>query len=142
MAFMDSKPSTRVLPTATPETAFFWVAGAEGRLKFLRCKSCRRFLHPPTPICPNCLSRDLAPEAVSGKATIATYTINHQVWRPGLKVPYVVAIVEMPEQTGLRLTTNIINCTIERVSIGMAVRVVFEKHVDVWLPLFEPDINP
>jgi uncharacterized OB-fold protein len=54
-----------------------------------------------------------------------------------------VAIVEMIEQTGLRLTTNLVDCPPEEIRIGMAVRVVFRHHEDpggdVWIPLFEPD---
>ena len=34
--------------------------------------------------------------------------------------------------------TNIVNCPVERVEIGMPVQVVFEQHDDVWFPLFEP----
>ena len=49
-----------------------------------------------------------------------------------------VAIVELPEQEGLRLTTNLVNCALEDVRIGMPVRVLFEQWEDVWLPLFEP----
>jgi hypothetical protein len=49
--------------------------------------------------------------------------------------------VEMDEQLGLRLTTNIVNCDIQAVAIGMRVRVLFEQCVDVWLPLFEPDVD-
>ena len=35
------------------------------------------------------------------------------------------------------LTTNIIGCPVESVDIGDRVRVKFEQHSDVWLPLFE-----
>lgn len=52
-----------------------------------------------------------------------------------------VAIVEMEEQEGLRLTTNIVNCAVEDVYIGQAVRVIFDHREDVWLPLFEPDLQ-
>ena len=52
--------------------------------------------------------------------------------------PYVIAIVELDEQPGLRLTTNIVNCPVEAVHIGMRVRVLFDHREDVWLPLFEP----
>ncbi len=44
----------------------------------------------------------------------------------------------MEEQEGLRLTTNIVNCDIDDVYIGMPVRVLFDHREDVWLPLFEP----
>jgi uncharacterized OB-fold protein len=70
---------------------------------------------------------------------VATFTVNHQAWFPGFDPPYVIAIVELAEQAGLRLTTNLVGCPPERVRIGMAVRVRFEAYEDVYLPLFEPD---
>jgi hypothetical protein len=75
---------------------------------------------------------------VSGRATVATYTVNHQPWYPGLDPPYVVAIVEIEEQDDLRLMTNVVNCDVEEVRIGLPVQVLFEHHDDVWIPLFEP----
>jgi uncharacterized OB-fold protein len=86
-----------------------------------------------------CKSRDVGDEPVSGRGTVLTYTVNRQVWEPGLEAPYVIAIVELAEQRGLRLTTNIVNCPLDEVRIGMPARVVFEQYDDVWLPLFEPD---
>jgi uncharacterized OB-fold protein len=76
---------------------------------------------------------------VSGKGSVATYTINHQRWHPDLDVPFVIAIVELDEQPGLRFVTNIINCEPESVRIGMRVKVTFLQQDDVWLPLFEAD---
>lgn len=129
----------RLLPRVTPENAFFWEGGADGRLRFLRCQDCGFYLHPPYPVCPQCESRDLAPEAVSGRATVRTYTVNHHPWIPGFPPPYVVAIVEIEEQPDVRLMTNIVNCEIEDVRIGLPVQVVFEaREDDIYLPLFEP----
>ena len=68
-----------------------------------------------------------------------TFTVNWQPWYPNLDPPYVVAIVALPEQDGLRLTTNIVGCEPDDVYIGMPVRVVFEDWDGVWLPFFEPD---
>jgi hypothetical protein len=129
------------LPALTAENTFFWRAGERGALRFMRCQACGHYVHPPLPICPVCKSREVREEAVSGSGTVLTYTINHQVWEPGLEAPYVIAIVEMDEQSGLRLTTNIVNCDIRAVAIGLRVRVLFERCVDVWLPLFEPDLD-
>ena len=84
------------------------------------------------------LRRELAVAAVSGRAQVLTYTVNHQPWLPGFDPPYVIAIVEIEEQPGLRLTTNIVNCAPEALRIGMPVRVLFEQHEDVAIPLFEP----
>lgn len=128
----------RHLPALTSENEFFWRSGADGRLRFMRCQACTFFVHPPLPICPRCQSREVRAEPVSGRATVASFTINRQVWEAGLEEPFVVAIVEIDEQPGLRLTTNIVNCPVDAVHIGMPVRVTFDPREDVWLPLFEP----
>jgi len=134
----DKKPF-RLLPQVTPENEHYWQGGAEGELRFLCCDGCRHYVHPPVPLCPECLSRDLSPRAVSGRAVVHTFTVNHQPWIPGFDPPYVVAIVSIEEQPSLRLTTNIVGCEIDEVHIGMPVRVTFEDiGDDVFLPLFEP----
>jgi uncharacterized OB-fold protein len=125
------------LPLITPQNEFFWRAGATGKLRFMRCQACGHYIHPPLPICPQCRSRSVRDEPVSGKGAVLTYTVNRQVWELGLEAPYVIAIIGLDEQSGLRLTTNIVNCAIGNVAIGMRVRVLFELHDDVWLPLFE-----
>jgi uncharacterized protein len=128
----------RILPRVNDENRFFWTSGEDGRLRFLRCDECGFFVHPPSPICPECLCKRLTPTAVSGRATVATFTVNHQPWIPGYDPPYVVAIIEIEEQPSVRLMTNIVGCAPDDVRIGMPVQVAFEHHDDVWLPLFEP----
>jgi len=135
---MSDTPSFRVLPAVTPENEHFWRGGEQGELRFLRCTPCGTYVHPPAPVCPECLSREIAVEAVSGRGVVATFTVNHHPWIPGFDPPYAVAIVELEEQAGLRLTTNIVGVEPDRVEIGMRVRVVFEERDSVWLPLFEP----
>jgi uncharacterized OB-fold protein len=128
----------RLLPRLTPDNEHFWTGGAEGELRILRCRSCRYWVHPPAPVCPACLGRSLAPEAVSGRAVVHTFTVNHHQWYPGFDPPYVVAIVELPEQAGLRLTTNVLGLDPEAVHVGLPVEVAFEHHEDVHVPVFRP----
>ena len=130
----------RPLPALEPRTEAFWRACRAGRLEFTRCVPCQYLIHPSRPICPKCRGRNLDVATVSGKAYVHSYTVNHKAWYPGQEVPYVIGLVELVEQAGLRLMTNIVNCPIERVHIGMPVRVVFEiLSDDVALPLFEPE---
>jgi uncharacterized protein len=126
-----------VLPTLDERSAFFWTSGADGSLRFMRCSGCGYFLHPPTPICPRCHSRDLAPAVVSGRATVHSFTVNHQAW-DGVGDTYVIALVTLAEQDDLRLTTNLIDIEPGDVHIGTPVEVVFEDHDPVYLPLFRP----
>ena len=74
---------------------------------------------------------------MSGRGEVHSVTVNHHPW-DGDTEPYAIAIVVLAEQADLRLTTNVIGCPPEDVHIGMPVRVTFEPHDDVWLPLFEP----
>jgi uncharacterized OB-fold protein len=127
----------RTLPLVTKANAHFWTSGGGGALQILRCTACGYWIHTPSPVCPHCLSAP-APQAVSGRGVVHTFTINVHPWEPGLDVPYIVAVVELVEQQGLRLTTNIVDCPPSEVWIGMPVEVVFEQIDDVYLPLFRP----
>jgi uncharacterized OB-fold protein len=132
-------PARRQPPALEPDTAFFWTAGAEGRLKICRCQSCGRYQHPPLPRCPSCGGEDVSPETVSGRGRVATFTINQQPWVPGLATPFVFAAVELAEQAELYVFTNIIGCAPDAVRIGMPVEVSFEPLGEaIYLPMFQP----
>lgn len=129
----------RVLPRLTIDNTFFWQGGADGKLRLLQCQDCETWIHPPYPVCYKCLSDNLEPQVVPGTGVVDMCTVNHQQWRPGLEVPYVVARVAIDGAQGVYLTTNIIGCPPEEVKIGDRVRVSFEQQDDVWLPLFAKD---
>ena len=131
----------RVQPALDDENRFFWTSGEDGLLRFLRCQGCGYYLHPPIPRCPQCGGRDLAPEPVSGRGEVYSFTVNHQSW-DGSTEPYAIALVALPEQDGLILTTNVVGCRLEDLRIGLPVQVTFEQHDLVWFPLFEPVSEP
>ena len=128
---------SRPLPEVTPANEYFWTSGRSGALELLRCTACGYWIHPPSPVCPQCLGKP-APQPVSGRGVVHAFTVNHQQWLPGIPVPYVVAIVELVEQPGLRLTTNIVGAPPEDVHTDLPVVVTFEQVEDVYLPLFRP----
>jgi uncharacterized OB-fold protein len=127
----------RTLPRLDSDNRFFWTSGADGKLRFLRCRDCSSFVHPPRPLCRKCLSENVAPEVVAGTGIVDTFTVNYQEWRPGLEVPYVIARVAIDGAPGVYLTTNIVGCSVDAVEIGDAVRARFEQHGEIYLPLFE-----
>lgn len=128
----------RPLPLITQDNEFFWTSGADGTLRLQECRACASLLHPPAPVCRYCRSRDIGVRAVSGKATLAGFTVNHRFSLPGMPAPYVVAQVAIAEDPRVRLTTNIVEADPERLQLGQPVEVVFEHADDVWLPLFKP----
>lgn len=122
---------------------FFWHAGAQGKLLIQRCQACQFYLHPPGPICPRCHSADLLPEAVSGQATLYTYSVIKRAFHPAFAedLPYTVAIVELVEQNALRVVTRIVNCPEQLLDIGMKLQVRFVQQDDAWLPMFSPCVK-
>ncbi len=76
---------------------------------------------------------------VSGRGAVYTYTIPHHAVHPGFAdaVPYIVAVVDLAE--GVRFLSNLVECAVGDVHIGMPVEVVFKDVTDtVSLPLFKP----
>jgi uncharacterized protein len=87
-------------------------------------------------MCRSCGSVDLGPEEVSGRGVVHSYTVTHFPL-PGFEPPFAVVLVELEEQEGLRLVSNLADVTPDDVEIGMPVEVTFEDVAeDVTLPLF------
>jgi len=128
----------RPLPVITDMNGYFWLGGADGQLHILCCEACGVYAHPYVGRCSACHSKAMSPKAVSGRAHVVGFTVNYQPWFPHVPVPYVVAFVEIEEQAGIRLVTNIVNSPVDQVAIGMPVKVLFEKQGEIFVPLFEP----
>jgi uncharacterized OB-fold protein len=133
--------SFQPLPLVTDDTAAFWQGGADGTLHIHRCRTCRSWFHPPAPVCPDCLSTDVGPDTVSGRATVQGFSVNVQPWAPDLQVPYVVAVVLLDDAPGVQLTTRLVDVAPDAVTVGLPVEVTFLQVDDVYLPLFRP-ISP
>ncbi|TDV55998.1 thiolase C-terminal domain-containing protein [Actinophytocola oryzae] len=131
----------RPLPQPTFASAEFWRSGADGVLRLCRCADCGRFFHPPMPVCPSCRGGAVTLAPTSGRAIVVGFTVTLQAWLPAFPPPYVVAVVALAEDDRARLTTNVVGCDPDAVHVGMRVRVRFERHDDLHLPLFEPDTD-
>lgn len=135
---IDAAPLARPLPDISEMNGYLWQGGADGRLHIMRCGDCGVYFHPYQAMCSRCGSSQVAPGPVSGRGTVLSVTINHQPWFPHVPVPYAVALVELEEQGPVRLVTNMAEVPVDQVVPGMAVVVHFERHGDVFVPLFRP----
>jgi uncharacterized protein len=132
-----------------PLTDFFWAGARQGRLMIQRCQTCGTYIHLPRPICRACRSFDLAPEQVSGQGTVYTFTETHRPFHPFFvdRVPYLLAAVELEEQAGLRVLSNLVGMDGPDgsgigPSIGMAVEVDFEwLSPELAIPVFRPAVG-
>ncbi|HJQ82585.1 MAG TPA: Zn-ribbon domain-containing OB-fold protein [Candidatus Binatia bacterium] len=127
------------LPAITEDGAPFWEGCRQGELRAQRCAACGHLRWPPSVLCPRCLAVGGEWVRLSGRATVWSFIVVHRPQHPAFfaDAPYNVAIVELEE--GLRLHTNVVECTHDDLRIGMAVEVVFQKIDDeVTLPKFRP----
>jgi uncharacterized protein len=134
-------PWSGPVPVPDIDGAPFWAGLRRHELLILRCQECRTWVHPPQASCPRCLSLALAPEPVSGRGTVYSFTVVNREFAPGVKPPYVAALVDLDEQDGVRLVTNLVNVAVGDVGIGMPVRPVFFdlEGEEATLAFFEPD---
>jgi acetyl-CoA acetyltransferase/uncharacterized OB-fold protein len=132
----------RPLPLVDEATGPFWVAGADGVLRFDACQGCGALLHPPQPICRYCRSQDIAKRDVDPTGVIVGVTVNHQQWDARFPPPFAIATVALDADSRVRLVTNIVDIDPEEARVGMRVRARFEHHEDVWIPLFAPTGEP
>jgi uncharacterized OB-fold protein len=137
----EAAPARRPHPVPDADSEGFWAAAKKGELRIRRCLSCRTYIHFPAPVCSVCASRDHEWALVSGRGTVYTFTIVAYATTPGFIPPYAVAWIELEEQAGLRMLSDIVECPHDAVRIGMPVEVVFDKldgAVVAVVPRFRP----
>ena len=114
---------------------------ATSQLLIEHCENCAQWVHPAAGQCRDC-GGQLEARPVSGHGAVFTFTVNYHPYNPEIPTPYVIAIVELSEQSGLRLAANIVDCEPDSVRIGMPVQVTFERQdLDddtVYVPVFAP----
>ncbi|MCM3922626.1 OB-fold domain-containing protein [Frankia sp. AiPs1] len=113
-------------PVPDAVTAPFWAALAEGRLAMCRCGQCGLWLQPPLERCRRCAGPTRFVD-VAGTGTVYSFIVQHRATVPGYldDLPYVVALVELDEQAGLRLPARIVGVDPAAVHCGLRVRAEF-----------------
>lgn len=128
------------LPLADYDSAPFWEGCRANRLLVQRCQSCGTHRFPPAHLCPRCRSREAAWVESTGSGRVYSWiVVRHPVPSEiyGSDVPYIVALVELEE--GVRMASNIVECTPEAMKADMPVEVTFTRIDDrVTLPQFRP----
>ena len=107
-------------PAVNPENQAYFAAAASGKLLLKFCKACQEFHHYPRALCPYCFSEQTEWRDAKGVGTIYTYS----VLRRGVPTPYCIAYVTLDE--GVSMLTNIVDCDLDAVKIGMPVKVTFK----------------
>ena len=111
----------------------YFESAAQGKLLVKKCADCGEIHHYPRRLCPFCFSDKVSWQQVKGTGKIYSYSITR---RAG-PIPYCIAYVTLDE--GVMLMTNIVDCDLDAVRIGQAVKLTFKKSVGgVSVPMFTP----
>lgn len=123
---------TDAFPYPIPEfgTEPYWAACNEERLLMQRCTACGKFRWQPAPLCTHCAADGYTWEALSGRGHVHTWTvITHPVHPAAVsRVPYVVVEVELAEQAGLRMISNLVDCDPDSITFDAPVTLTFTQH--------------
>jgi uncharacterized OB-fold protein len=134
------------IPVPDEASAPFFDGALQGRLMVLRCRVCGTFQSPIAgigaalrPRCVACFSGALEWAPSSGRATLYSFVIMHQLYDEAFaaEIPYNIAVVETEE--GVRLTSQVVDCPNDQLEIDMPLEVTFERLSDaVAVPKFRP----
>src|SRR5579863_3227175 len=114
-------------PVPLPDEASkpFFDGARQHRLMLQLCSACGAVMWPVKPRCDNCWSAEIKWVQASGKGTLYSFTLVHQLMPPGFadEIPYNLAEVDLEE--GLRIMTNVVGYTNAALEIGMPLEVTF-----------------
>ena len=129
-----SKP----LPALDGLTKEFYNWCRRGDLRFQRCSACQAWRHVPRPMCASCGSFEWTWQRSSGRGTVFSWTVAERPMHPAFQddAPYAPVVIEMAE--GVRLVSEMLDCSPDELEIGMPVELVFD-HVtpEITLPKFK-----
>lgn len=138
--------AAKPVPGRDEASAPYFDGALRGELMLLRCRACATFMSPTAyirvprrPRCVACFSGELVWAASSGRASLYSFAIMHQLYDDAFAadIPYNIAVVETEE--GVRLTSQVVGCPNDRLAIGMPLVATFERMSDdVAVPKFRP----
>lgn len=135
----DTADYKKPIPIPDEASKRFFEGARAHQLMIQRCNACGTAHWPVLSRCSVCGDTDIVWAQASGKGTLYTFALMHQITHPGFasEIPYNVAEVDLEE--GLRVTSTIVGCSHADLRIDMPLEVTFEDLTDeVSLPKFRP----
>lgn len=117
----------------------YWDGLACGQFLVQRCAGCGLLRHYPRPMCAACHAMEYAWVAMSGRATVRSWTVCHHAFLPSFKdaLPYVLALAELEE--GVRVNLPLLGLPVDRLRIGLRVQLRIAQSEDgTRYPVLEP----
>ena len=120
----------KLIPTPDEITKPFWDAINERRLTIQNCMTCDLLQYPPLQNCSKCGSPEgLEWKDIEGRGHITSYIVieDGRLDRRMPDQPYNLAVVSLDSDTGINFYSNLPGVEVDKVPVGVAVRVIFEE---------------
>jgi len=126
----------RPRPAVTGLAAPFWQSLADGQLQLARCATCHAYRHPPRPVCDRCGGDHFEWVPSLGTGEVSSFTVVHRPTLPAFadEVPYGAVVVRLDED--VFMVSQLVDCPIDALAVGMRVEVAPTECDGVVLPLF------
>ncbi|MEV1020145.1 OB-fold domain-containing protein [Streptomyces sp. NPDC050264] len=125
----------RPRPVVNRDNAGFWAGVAEHQLLIQRCRGCETLRFPWLPGCNVCGGLQWDTVRACGEGTVFSYVVMHHPPFPAFDPPYAVGLIELAE--GVRIVSNVVGVSSDKVRIGMPVRLEFTRvDAELELPVF------
>jgi len=134
-----SQSVSKPIPVPDEISAPFFDGAREGKLMLQHCAACEGWSFPVRERCPHCFAAKLEWRPASGRGTLYTFAIMHQVMNPGFasSVPYNVSQIDLEE--GVRMVSNVLGVANDALRIGMKLEMFFDDVGDgIRIPKFRP----
>ncbi|WP_168214225.1 Zn-ribbon domain-containing OB-fold protein [Prauserella flavalba] len=129
---MTAEPVTTppIAPAPDEDSAPYWAALRQHRLRVQECRGCARRRFPPTPACPYCAHPGSDWVEVPATGTVYSFIVVHRTFDPAFagEVPYPIATVDL--DAGARIVARLAGTP----AIGTRVTGMFVDH-DGWVEL-------
>jgi len=127
----------KIQPHPTPVSEPYFEGCRLGELRLQQCQTCQRYQFYPRIVCVHCGADQLGWKVVSGRGTVASYTIVRRGVSKAYEAPYVIALIDLQEH--VRMMSVLVEVDVDAARIGMPVQVAFEAWSDdITLPVFKP----
>jgi uncharacterized OB-fold protein len=96
------------------------------RYEAAKCAGCGKVFFPPRLVCNSCRGREFTKVTLAQTGTVETFTVIH-VAPSGFsdQTPYAVGIIKLDD--GVKLTAQIVDAELDKLSIGDRVRLEFRR---------------
>ncbi len=138
MTNTKSKP----VPRMSDATKDFWEGCKNDEIRIQKCLDCNTFRFPPQMMCRKCNSVESEWTKVSGEGAIYSFTMPTnqspgEFPARGFEYPYSIALIELDGTDGVRIASNIVDCELADIRIGLRVKPHFvELTEEIDLPLY------